>query len=211
MFEAKFKLKHIGCWTQGLKIFRSDFITHNTLSLTEDFVQDITEVSATNSAEKEKIKKYFENCRLIKKAEMLQETDKKLLIQIFTDTSKIKSVVHIVLKNKCFPSKKVPLVDGWEVWTIASTRKSYLKKAIDEIQRLGEFRLLYIKKSTFDGFNLSPSQEKILKIAISHGYYNWPKKTSIKRIARQLNLSSATVAEHLRKAEIKIINREFGK
>ena len=55
MFEAKFKLKHKGCWTQGLRKFKSKFVTHNTVSLTEDFVQDITEVSLFNKSEKNKI------------------------------------------------------------------------------------------------------------------------------------------------------------
>ena len=133
------------------------------------------------------------------------------MIQIFTDTSKIKSVVHTILKNKCFLFNKVPLVDGWEIWTIAAPKKTAIKHAFDDIEKLGEFKLLHIKKSTFDGFNLSNKQEKILKLAIDLGYYNWPKKISISELAKKLNLSKVTIAEHLRKAEIKVINKEFSK
>ncbi len=210
MFEAKFKLKHKGCWTQGLKKFKSEFITHNTVSLTSDLVQDITEVNLVKG-EKSSVKSYFRNNKLIKKVELLEETNNKLLFQIFTDTSGIKSIVHTILQNKCFVDNKVPLVAGWEIWSIAAPKKTALRHALDDVKKLGSFRLLHIKKSTFDGFNLSLSQEKILKIAINLGYYNWPKKISIQELAKRLKLSKATVAEHLRKAEIKVMNKEFGK
>jgi predicted DNA binding protein len=211
MFESKFKLKHKGCWTIGLRKFKSEFLTHNTISLSEDFVQDITEVSLVSKKEAREIKKYFKNHKLIKKAEILQETDTKLLIQIFTDTSKIKSIVHTILKNKCFLFNKVPLVDGYEIWTIAAPKKTAIKHALDHIKKLGDFKLLHIKKSSFDGFNLSNNQEKIIKLALDLGYYNWPRKISINELAKKLNLSKVTIAEHLRKAEIKIVNRDFGK
>ena len=211
MFEAKFKLKHKGCWTLGLKKFKSEFVTHITVSLSENFVQDITEVTLANKKEAKEIKSYFRNHKLIKKSDVLQETENKLLIQIFTDTTKIKSIVHTILKNKCFLAKKVPLVDGWEIWTIAAPKKTAIKNALDDIEKLGEFKLLHIKKSTFDGFNLSDNQEHMLKLAISLGYYNWPKKISIQELAKRIGLSKVTVAEHLRKAEAKIVNKEFGK
>jgi predicted DNA binding protein len=211
MFEAKFKLKHKGCWTIGLNKFKSQFLTHNTISLSEDFVQDITEVSLVSKKEAKEIKKYFKNHILIKKAEILQETDTKLLIQIFTDTSKIKSIAHTILKNKCFIFSKVPLVNGYEIWTIAAPKKTALKHALDDIKTFGDFKLLHIKKSSFDGFNLSYNQEKILKLALDLGYYNWPRKISISELAKKLNLSKVTIAEHLRKAEIKTVNRNFGK
>ncbi len=210
MFEAKFKLKHNGCWTERLNKFKSEFITHITVSLSKNYIQDITEISLANKNESHEIKEYFKNNKLIKSYNVLEESDKKLLIQIFTDTSKIKSVVHTILKNKCFVSKKIPLVGGWEVWTIAAPKKTAIKNALEEIKKLGVFKLLYVKKSTFDGFNLSEKQERTLKLAITFGYYNWPKKISLQDLAEKLGLSKTTIAEHLRKAEIKVINKEFG-
>jgi predicted DNA binding protein len=209
MFEAKFKLKHRGCWTNGLTKFKSKFITHNAISLSEGFVQDITEIFLANKKESADIKKYFKNNKLVTKFEVLQETENKLLIQIFTNTNQIKSIAHIIIKNKCFLSKKVPLIDGYEIWTIAAPRKTAIRHALDEIKLLGTFKLLHIKKSTFDGFNLSTNQEKIIRLAVDLGYYNWPKNISIQKLAKILKLSKPTVAEHLRKAEIKIITKEF--
>lgn len=75
---------------------------------------------------------------------------------------------------------------------------------------MGALELLYVKKSTFDGFNLSDQQEMVLKYAVSRGYYNWPRKISAQDLAKKLGLNKATLLEHLRKAEIKVMNREFG-
>ncbi len=210
MFEAKFKLKHTGCWTIGLADFKSEFCTHITVGLTKDFVQDITEVFLANKSEAQKIKNYFARSKVISKWSVLEETDRRLIIQIFTDTSKIKSVVHVILKNNCFVSKKILLVDGSEVWTIAAPIKNALKHALDEIKELGELKILRLRTSTFDGINLSEQQEVVLKYASAHGYYSWPRKISAQELAIKLKLKKSTVLEHLRKAEIKVINRDFG-
>ncbi len=209
MFEAKFRLKHKGCWTGGLSKFKSGFLTHITVSLAKDFVQDITEISLAKG-EADTIKKYFDKSPIISEWNLLEETEKKLIVQIFTDTTKIKSVVHTILKNNCFVSRKLNLVGGWEIWTIAAPQKSAIKNAIEAIKKLGMFEILYVKKSTFDGFNLSDQQEMVLKYAVARGYYNWPRKISAQDLAKKLGLNKATLLEHLRKAEIKVMDREFG-
>lgn len=211
MFEAKFQLKHNGCWSGGLSRFKSAFCTHNTVSLSKDFVQDITEISLAQN-EAQEIKAYFDKSSIISKWNVLEETGKKLIVQIFTDTSKIKfkSVVHTILSNNCFVSKKVNLAGGWEIWTIAAPKKESIEAALSAVKELGELKILYVKKSTFDGFNLSEQQEMALKSAIENGYYNWPRKISAQDLAKKLRLNKATLLEHLRKAEIKVMNREFG-
>ena len=114
MFQAKFKLKHEGCWTEGLKQFKSEFLTNITVSLTKDHSQDITEILIKND-EAAKIKKYFKTNRRIKEMNILDEDNKKMVIQIFTDTSHIKSVVHTILRNNCFVTGKIRLEGGFEI------------------------------------------------------------------------------------------------
>ena len=92
---------------------------------------------------------------------------------------------------------------------MAAPKKSSLNNALNDLKKLGSLKLLHIKKSTFDGFNLSEKQEKIIRLAIDLGYYEWPKKISAQEIAKRLKLSPATVLEHLRKAEFKIIKKNL--
>ncbi|MCK5333197.1 MAG: helix-turn-helix domain-containing protein, partial [Candidatus Aenigmarchaeota archaeon] len=38
----------------------------------------------------------------------------------------------------------------------------------------------------------------------------WPRKISAQELAIKLKLKKSTVLEHLRKAEIKVVDRDFG-
>jgi predicted DNA binding protein len=209
MFEAKFRVKHRGCWTNHLKKFKSIFITHNTVSHEKNLAQDILEVVLRGKDEAIKIKKFFRSNKLITKESILYEDKNRLLFQVFTDTSDIISIVQTVLQNKCFVSSTVPLVDGYEIWTIAAPKKTALKNAIEAIRKLGSLKLLYIKKSSFDGYNLSKAQDRIIRLAVDQGYYSWPKKTTLGNLSKIIGVSKPTAAEHLRKAEIKVIKKHF--
>ena len=211
MFEAKFRLNHGGCWTCGLSKFTSEFQTNSTESLKKDVAQDIVEISLSREDNVSDIKEYFDNHDVVSSWNVLEEANKKLILQLFIDTSdkKHESVVYNILKNNCFITKKISIIEGYEIWTIAAPKKEMIKNALDDVQQFGAFKLLHIKKSTFDGFNFSEQQEQILKKAISSGYYEWPRKISAQDLAKKLNLNKATLLEHLRKAEIKVMNREF--
>ena len=210
MFEAKFKLKHKGCWTCGLTKFKSNFYTHITLSVENDSIQDVVEITISPKDSISEIKKYFENQKIISKWRIIEETNEKLMLQIFTDTTKIKSVVRSIVKNNCFVSKKIIIKDEYEIWTIAACKKEHIKNAIEQISKMGDFKILYVKKSTFDGLNISKKQEYVLKTAIDLGYYCWPRKISAEKLAHKLKLNKSTVIEHLRKAENKMMIRNFG-
>ncbi len=209
MFKAKFKIKHKNCWTCGLNNFKSQFITHITVNLNENFVQDITEIDLFDQTESKLIKSYFSHHPFIKKFEILEETPQKIIVQIFTDTTKITSIVHTILQHKCFIARSVFLVDGFEIWTIAAPKKHLLNRALNEVEKLGKFTLLSIKKTTFDGFDLSYKQEKILKLAVSNGYYSWPRKMPLQKLAQNLKISPSALSESLRKAELKVFSQLF--
>ena len=209
MFEAKFKIKHRGCWTCGLSKFKSEFVTHNTVSLDEHLVQDVMEVSLANEHESIEIKKYLDSSAHITKCNVLEKTKNKIIFQIFMDATDTISIVHTIINNGCFVPNKVYISGGFEIWTMASHEKKFLNDAIEAIRQLGEFKLIHIKTSSFDGFNFSLQQEMVLKTAIALGYYNWPKNISAQELAKRLKLNKATLLEHLRKAEIKVMKKEF--
>jgi predicted DNA binding protein len=52
---------------------------------------------------------------------------------------------------------------------------------------------------------LTDRQYEIVRAAITEGYYDLPRQASQRDLAATLELSRGTVAEHLRKAESKII------
>ncbi|RXK46167.1 helix-turn-helix domain-containing protein [Halorientalis pallida] len=69
-----------------------------------------------------------------------------------------------------------------------------------ELERIGQF----------DGsvspllVSLTERQQEVLATAVSHGYYEMPRETTQAELAAELDLSSGTVADHLRRIENKL-------
>lgn len=54
---------------------------------------------------------------------------------------------------------------------------------------------------------LTDSQQDILETAVELGYYDIPRETTYEEIGKELGLTAATVGEHLRKAEAKLVQQ----
>lgn len=74
---------------------------------------------------------------------------------------------------------------------------------------LGKITAVSYDDANYNGYdllsNLTKKEQKVMLMAIEHGYYEYPRKISATRLADDLNNSKSTVIEHLRKAENKII------
>ncbi|MCE4624999.1 MAG: helix-turn-helix domain-containing protein [Desulfurococcales archaeon] len=80
------------------------------------------------------------------------------------------------------------------------------KKDLEILSKHG-FRLRIIDYSENSELALTERQEQILLKAFLNGYYSYPRRIDLKAIAEKVNLSLSTVAELLRKAEIKLVKR----
>lgn len=52
---------------------------------------------------------------------------------------------------------------------------------------------------------LTDRQQELLELAIDEGYYEMPRRATLRDLAEQANISAGTVGEHLRKIESKVI------
>ena len=52
---------------------------------------------------------------------------------------------------------------------------------------------------------LTKNQTKALEIAINYGYYDYPKKIKMEKLAKMMKISYSTYQAHLKKAEGKIL------
>ncbi|WP_336037022.1 helix-turn-helix domain-containing protein [Halobacterium yunchengense] len=53
---------------------------------------------------------------------------------------------------------------------------------------------------------LTRSQREVYDLARERGYYEWPRETSTRELADELDISKTTLLEHLRKAESKLLD-----
>jgi DNA-binding CsgD family transcriptional regulator len=66
------------------------------------------------------------------------------------------------------------------------------------------FKLVKVT-TRYEEERLTKRQKEILEHAIRHGYYDTPRKTTIRELARKLNISKSTLSEILRTIENKMI------
>lgn len=118
------------------------------------------------------------------------------------------------LNENVFFVKPFCIQSGHEYWTVASWNKKDIHQLMRNIHRddpRSKIKLLSLKKESPELFlpdalqRLGQVQSRVLHAAIQAGYYGYPRKLSLKQLAQQLGVSAATVREHLRKAEAKIL------
>lgn len=89
--------------------------------------------------------------------------------------------------------------------TFVGTR-TQLKRALSLLEKTGtSFKIISASEARFEPdsllMSLSESQRKTITEAYSSGYFDFPRKTNSKKLAKSLGISKPTLSEHLRKAE----------
>jgi len=87
---------------------------------------------------------------------------------------------------------------------------SQLREFLDQAKKLGHrFRVVALGAASFGESPLDRLTEKqrlVLRTAHRLGYYEVPRKIESRQVARALGLEAATVVEHLRKAEKRLLD-----
>ena len=87
---------------------------------------------------------------------------------------------------------------------------SFRKSALNEIEEKMGYKIINLDDFSLTSHVLTREQERIIFIAYIKGYYSYPRKISLKDLAKELNISVTTLAEILRKAESKIVEMFLG-
>jgi len=210
MFDLKFRITRRGAWTHHLsKHYKGKFTSHITFSLDKTKTSDILHIEQADDKQFKNIISFLRRHSIVYKLDIMYRDSTNLYLQIFSDVSKIKSLIGTVNKYGGFITRSIPLIKGDEIWTVTIPNKDQLNDMVNEIKECGDVKILYIKKSSIDNMNLSPMQKKVILFAKEWGYYRFPRKISAQEIAKRLKLSKATLLQHLRIAEAKIISENY--
>ena len=104
-------------------------------------------------------------------------------------------------------------VGGYEYWEIASWNKKFLTEFITKIEKeVGELKILKMEQTKLSEIyfprimpNLTQNQKQAIELALEKGFYVWPKKTNLIKLAKLMRVSVPTFREHLKRAEEKIL------
>jgi predicted DNA binding protein len=95
-------------------------------------------------------------------------------------------------------------------WKVAFSERDDLDRLMWDLQSTGsDVELIRVSSSIDDGLRLTDRQLKIVEVAFKRGYYDYPKRISIRELARIFGVSTATVSEILRRGQRKIIKEHF--
>lgn len=84
-----------------------------------------------------------------------------------------------------------------------------VKKFLDAIKLIGNIKNVSFKTAAYKEHDLlsclTDKQRKIVIEAMKNGYYDYPKKISSEELSKRVGVSKATLLEHLRKAEGRLL------
>lgn len=98
--------------------------------------------------------------------------------------------------------------DGSEIMEVGSFERHRLVKLVQFVEKNLKGQLISIKKEKLKGMSivtlfprLTKKQKEAFELALSKGYYDYPRKISVQQLAKSTGLAFSAYHGHLRKAE----------
>ncbi|HKZ59762.1 MAG TPA: helix-turn-helix domain-containing protein [Candidatus Thermoplasmatota archaeon] len=139
----------------------------------------------------------------VEACELLDRRERSLTLKLTLRGCALPKAVH---ESGVVPSMPYDLTLGSHRWLILGQEREITKfVAVFEREGLG-VRVLYAGDYR-DGEGLTSRQRQVLEHAVASGYYGYPRRTTLSDLARELNVSKATVCESLMAIESTIMLR----
>lgn len=124
------------------------------------------------------------------------------------------SVNDALVSRGFIPDEPVRMYDGREYWTVLvnvsrevlDERVEAVREEMDADVRIRDITTAYSASGVLPTDELSARQREAFELARERGYYTWPRGVSASDLAAELDVSKATLLEHLRKAEAKLLD-----
>ena len=115
----------------------------------------------------------------------------------------------LLTRSDCHLTSAQSTGDGSVEWHLITGHEGSLGELIENLRKVGCVIELKSTKRIETHAMLTKRQEEIIHYAVDHGYYDHPKRTTIKKLARHFDISPSTLAEILQRSEKKIICSHF--
>lgn len=116
---------------------------------------------------------------------------------------------HALATSACFLVRANTRPDGLLDWELIAEDRAAVSALVE---RLGKARcdvVLGHLKEVQDDEALTRRQEEILRTAFERGYFDYPKRVSIRDLAATFHVSISTISEILRKGQTKVFASYF--
>ena len=183
-------IKFKDCMPHGESGGRGLIEIDNTSGITGDIIQEIKEHSEVCSVDISSL------------------GDGSVLGSVITDKC---AACRALTGSECFLTSALSLGDGSVEWKLITGGEGSLIQLINNLETNGcRVELLSAIDLTKTNM-LTKRQEEIMQIAFQKGYYDCPKRITIKELAKIFDISQSTMGEILQRGERKIISEHFCK
>jgi predicted DNA binding protein len=123
------------------------------------------------------------------------------------------NIIDSLVAHGFFPRGTYKMLDGREQWSVVTTMDRHeAQGSLSDVsaETDSDIEVVRIAASGRQPRGpqqldiLSPRQREVFEYACQQGYYDWPRNVSATELANDLDISKATVTEHLRKAESRL-------
>jgi len=174
-----------------------------------DGIRQLVEVTAGPEA-LEKIVKEVKASPLVKEAYIVETKKGKMIGSLLTSSVFCGTIMgsNAFCRTCLFQPRSRP--DGTVEWTIAFTGREALTELLDRLKDdKVEVKILKLA-SVADVETLTSHQRSVVEIALDGGYFDYPRRITLRQLAKKVGVSASTVSEVLRRAEKKILSA-YGK
>ncbi len=205
MYRFSFRIQHKNCAETGLSIkFPKQHITVLDIQAKDPKKKQYLYYVKGNQREFDKIIEYLQRSKTYKVTKEIERTkDSLVLLVVLYQAGYIQNTIQ---KYNGFFIDLHTVSGGYEYWHVGCVERQTIEKMRKDLKKAGKVETLYIGNVDFSQHLLSEQQKGVFDYAYERGYYEIPRKTTIAKIAQALQLSHATVGEHLVKAENKMIH-----
>ncbi|WP_318566935.1 helix-turn-helix domain-containing protein [Salinigranum marinum] len=97
-------------------------------------------------------------------------------------------------------------VNGTErIFDIVVYRRDDLRNIVRELREFGSVEVMQLLPYKSSETLLSDRQTEVVTLALTEGYYEWPRAADAETLAAELDIAHSTFLEHLRKAEAQLL------
>jgi predicted DNA binding protein len=204
MWIGKFKIKH-ECFILD-KMGKGLQVLAHVLEVHEDQDSLYYTTFLNPIGDEEEVKKFVKEIKKDKEVIKIEEQGDQLIT--LTKTAKDKKHIASNFSKELFLVEPILHKEGYEYWHIGSWDRNKLVSFFEQNKKIGSIEMLKLKnEKNFNLFYpkimpcLSNQQKKAFELALEFGYYEYPQKIHLEKLAKIMKISRMTYQEHLHKAE----------
>ena len=193
-------IRHRDCWHYKLsKALGATIIVKYTYVLPNSQLYGYQTIISARIGE---LETFLTSLSQIKKYVILSRSADRVEVITWAEQS---SIIESIIRKNCVFIGPTLVKDGVENWHIMAPTREELQDVVASLEQCSDIAYIRNTEGAEPDVGLTERQMKTLKMAVEMGYFDTPRRASIKDVADRMKVSPSTAVEHLRKAEKKVL------